>query len=75
MASGARGLQSDVVAMWSSAHVGVGEGAEACRSIARKFDHKRIVPLIPVFAAAFKAKGFPLPCALLDGTSRDFCRP
>ena len=33
--------------------------------------------MIPVFAAAFKAKGCPLPhCwALLDGTFRNFCRP
>ena len=35
------------------------------------------MPLIPVFAAAFEAKGCPLPyCwALLDGTFRNFCRP
>lgn len=26
----------------------------------KRFDHVRIVPVIPVFAAAFKAKGFPL---------------
>ena len=30
--AGARGLQSGVVAMCSSARVGVGEGAEACSS-------------------------------------------
>ena len=47
------------------------------RKLLLQFDHKRIVPLIPVFAAAFKAKGCPLPYvwALLDGTFRDFCRP
>ena len=47
------------------------------RKLLIQFDHKRIVPLIPVFAAAFKAKGCPLPYvwALLDGTFRDFCRP
>ena len=50
-------------------------------SIAKKlvleFDHQRIVPMIPVFAAAFRAKGCPIPhvWALLDGTFRNFCRP
>lgn len=41
------------------------------------FDHLRIIPWIPIFAAAFEAKGCPLPqmWALLDGTFRDFCRP
>jgi hypothetical protein len=39
-----------------------------------EFDHRRVVPLIPVFAAAFRAKGCRLPhvWALLDGVFRDF---
>lgn len=63
----------------------ISETVEAVRvyldPIAKKllleFDHRRIVPLIPVFAAAFRAKGCRLPhvWALLDGVFRDFCRP
>ena len=50
---------------------------QIARKLLLQFDHKRIVPLIPIFAAAVKAKGCPLPYvwALLDGTFRDFCRP
>jgi hypothetical protein len=42
-----------------------------------EFDHRRIIPLLPVFAAAFHRKGCPLPnvWALVDGTFRWFCRP
>ena len=42
-----------------------------------EFDHRRLRPLMPVFAAAYAAKGCPLPhvWALLDGTFRWFCRP
>jgi hypothetical protein len=47
------------------------------KKLVLEFDHARIVPLIPVFAAAFREKGCPLPnvWALLDGTFRHFCRP
>ena len=50
---------------------------QIARKLLLQFDHKRIVPLIPIFAAAVEAKGCPLPYvwALLDGTFRDFCRP
>lgn len=50
-------------------------------SIAQKlvlqFDHVRLRPLLPVFAAALKDAGCPYPhlWAFLDGTFRDFCRP
>ena len=60
----------------------ISETVEAVRvyldQIAKKllleFDHRRVVPLIPVFAAAFRAKGCRLPhvWALLDGAFRDF---
>ena len=42
-----------------------------------QFDHERLTPLMPVFAAAMRDKGCPLDnCwALLDGTFRHFCRP
>jgi len=63
----------------------ISETVEAVRvyldQIAKKllleFDHRRVVPLIPVFAAAFRAKGCRLPhvWALLDGVFRDVCRP
>jgi len=47
------------------------------RKLVLEFDHRRIVPMIPVFAAAFRKKGCPLDhmWALLDGTFRNFCRP
>ena len=55
----------------------ISEMAEAVRKLVLKFDHRRIVPMIPVFAAAFRKKGCPLDhmWALLDGTFRNFCRP
>ena len=47
------------------------------RKLVLQFDHRRIVPMIPVFAAAFRKKGCPHDhmWALLDGTFRNFCRP
>ena len=42
-----------------------------------EFDHERLMPLMPVFAAAVHAKGAPLEniWGFVDGTFRWFCRP
>ena len=79
------GRITDMMGMFHRSQGYVSETVEVVRlylmaiaePLVRNFDHRRIVPLLPVFAAAFRAKGCPYPnmWALYDGKFQANCRP